>query len=189
MKNNHPIGQPTPILPRRRQTDEEKLERTLEMLIERSNNKVLGEMRALNRNLERAVTRLLQNVEGVASGEKDVAIAGVVDGEQDDLPRLARVKADPTLLYTLKTGAIAKRVGLSTMRVSFLLNKTGLNWVTRKPELWSNDMYGISGTRLWHPKTVKLLRDVLDDPKHSDRKNATAACKRFFAELDANRAK
>jgi len=186
--NDRPIITSVPL--RQRQTplsDMQKLERVMESVVERSNNKVLGEMRALNRNLERALSRAIGMMEGVAKGEKDLAVASVVEGDQDDLPRLARVKADPALVYTKKTAAIAKELGISTMRLSFLLNKSGLDWVGRKPDLWSSKMRDVSGTRLWHPKTAQLLKKVLDDPKDPERKQATAACRRFFAEYDGGR--
>ena len=182
------IGQPVQLVTKRPQPDEEKFEKVVEMLLERSNNRVLGEMRAMNRSLERSVNRLLENLDAVVRGDKDVAVAGVVDGEADDLPRLSRVKAEATMLYSLKTGAIASRLGLTTMRVSFLLNKSGLDWVGRKPELWGDDFYDISSTRLWHPKTVGMLRDVMNDPRHPERKHATDACKRYLKKLDAKRA-
>jgi len=176
---------PTVPFPARRISEQKSLEIMIESAVERSNNKVLGEMRAMNRNLERAVTRLIESHEGVAKGEKEFAVASVVEGEHDDLPRLARVKADPSLSFTLKTGAIAKKVGLSTMRVSFLLNKSGLNWTGRKPELWSMKLRELSNTRFWRPETANLLKAVLDDPNHRERKHASKACKAFFKEYDA----
>lgn len=187
MNTNRALGQPIPLVPKRTMSDDEKLEKTLEMLLERSNNKVLGEMRAMNRNLERSINRLLENIEGVISGEKEVAIASVVDGEVDDLPRVSRLKTEATMIYCLKTGAIAKDIGLSTMRVAFLLNKNGLDWVTRKPELWGDSFYCISHTRLWHPKTVEMLKEVIRDPGHADRKHATSACRKFLKSLDVER--
>jgi predicted phage gp36 major capsid-like protein len=120
MNGNRPIGIPVTLAPKRATSDEEKLQKMMEMLLERSNNKLLGEMRAINRNLERTVTRLLENIEGVIKGDREVAIAGVVDGETDDLPRMSRIKAEATLIYSLKTGAIAKQLGLSTMRIAYL---------------------------------------------------------------------
>ena len=187
MNNNRAVGQPIPLVSKRPMSEDEKFEKTIEMLLERSNDKILGEMRAMNRNLERSVNRLLENIEGVVRGEREVAIASVVDGDADDLPRIPRLKAEPTMLYKLKTGAIAKEVGLSTGRVSFLLNKSGLDWVTRKPELWSDGLYSISNTRLWHLKTVDLLKEVLANPAHPDRKNATASCRKVLKSLDRER--
>jgi hypothetical protein len=187
MNGNRPIGIPVTLAPKRATSDEEKLQKMMEMLLERSNNKLLGEMRAINRNLERTVTRLLENIEGVIKGDREVAIAGVVDGETDDLPRMSRIKAEATLIYSLKTGAIAKQLGLSTMRIAYLLNKSGLDWVTRKPELWGDGFYTISHTRLWHPKTVELLREVIETPAHAERKHATPACKSFLRALDRER--
>ena len=67
MKNNGPVGRtviPLPTEYRSPKSDEEKLDQMLEHLIERANNKVLGEMRELNRNLERSVSRLLENLGG-----------------------------------------------------------------------------------------------------------------------------
>jgi hypothetical protein len=185
--NDRPLITQIPLPSKRPLSDREMLERLIESAVERSNDKVLGEMRAMNQNLERALSRILGTVDGVAQGEKAIAVAGVVEGAEDDLPRLSRIKADPALVYTLKTGAVATAVGLSTMRVSFLLNKSGLDWVGRQPELWSAKMHDVSGTRLWHPKTVALLKQVLDIKTHPERAFATTACLKFLSSHDRTR--
>lgn len=138
---------------------------------------LLKEMRQTNQNLERAVTRLIENAEGVVLGEHDAAIAGVVDGVADDLPSLARFKADPTVIFRLKTKKIAEMLCLSTGVISYLLNSAGLDWVARKPDLWSQEIHKMTGARVWHPMVVELLREVILDADHLERVGISNACK------------
>ena len=139
-------------------------------------DRLLKEMRQTNQNLERAVTRLIENAEGVVVGAHDAAIAGVVDGVADDLPSLARFKADPTVIYRFKTKKIAETLGLSTGAISYLLNSAGLDWVSRKPDLWSQEIHKMTGARVWHSTVVKLLRQIILDADHLERVGISTGC-------------
>jgi hypothetical protein len=137
---------------------------------------MLREMKRTNDNLERTVSRLAENLEGVVVGEHDAAIAAVIDDEADDLPSLSRIKADPSVIFRLKATGIAKRLNLTTGTVSYLLNQNGLDWVRRKQDLWNHEIFKITGARMWHTMIVKLLREVIETPKHSERENVSAGC-------------
>lgn len=157
----------------------------VEQALESRDSKVLSEMRDINRNLERSVNRLLENIDGLVRGEHDLAIAQVVDSEFDDLPRLSSAKADATVIYTVRASQIAAELGLSTGAVSFLLNSAGLDWVVRKPELWNAELYKVSGARLWHRSVVARLREVICDTDHIERAGIGAACARALERASA----
>lgn len=103
-------------------------------------------------------------------GEREVTVADVTEPETDDAPHPARVKADAAMFYTLSASDIAAELGLPKSKIAMLLNRTGLDLVRRKPELWSADIFQKTKRRLWHPQTVAYLRRVIIDPNHPDRK-------------------
>jgi hypothetical protein len=91
------------------------------------------------------------------------------------------VKADSTLVFTMSATEIAQRVGLSVADVSYLLSQeNGLDWVHRKAELWNQDLFSKTRRRLWHPRTAKLLLEVIHDPKHVERNGLTGGCLRIL---------
>jgi predicted transcriptional regulator len=137
---------------------------------------MLREMKQTNENLERTVSRLAENLEGIVVGEHDAAIAAVVDEDADDLPSLSRIKADPSVIFRHKATDIAEALGLTCATVSYLLNQNGLDWVRRKPDLWNHEIYKITGARMWYPRIVSLLRDVIDDPQHLERASISSGC-------------
>lgn len=158
----------------------------VESVFEQKAGAMLRQMKKTNENLERAVSRLAENIEGIVVGEHDAAIAAIIDEDADDLPTLSRIKADPSVIFRLKTSDIAKQLGLTWHVVGYLLNSQGLNWVRRKPDLWSHEIYKITGARMWHPTVVKLLHDVIEEPAHVERVDISSGCENALNRASKN---
>ena len=146
----------------------------------------LRAMREIAMRMEAGYINLAQRIEGFVIGEEPVAVAAVVDGVSDNLPNLARFKADATVIYRLTATDIGNLLGgIQLGIVSYLLGPTGLNWTANKPTLWNQEMHRMTKRRLWHPEVVSLLAHVIVDSEHPDRSAASAACIR---RMDAIRA-
>lgn len=143
-------------------------------------NKMVSKLERVIERFENGMGRLMETVEAFRSGDKDVAIANLVDTEVDDLPSVSRLKAAASAVYTMTTSDIADELGLKTPDISYLLNRQGLNWVLRKDELWDRDNYKRTKRRIWHPLTAKLLRDVILDPNHDARFDISPGCERVL---------
>ena len=147
---------------------------------EERDNKAAGDMKSLLDRFERSFERMTTVVEGFALGERATAVAGMIDGPDDDLPSVSRIKAEPSAIYIMTTKTIAEALGLSTSKVSFLLNQGGLNWVERHPDLWDRKAYETFRRRAWHPKTTALLRKAIMDETHGDRIDLSEGCERML---------
>ena len=144
---------------------------------EESDRTLVKEMRELTQRMEKGFTRLSGSLEAYISGEQEVAVAHMVDGDADDLPSISRLKAESTLVYTLSASDIAEQMGIPVADVSYLISqRLGLDWVRAKPELWNDKLFSKTKRRLWHPKTVDLLREVILDAVHPERATASAGC-------------
>lgn len=170
--------------------EDEKLRQIItaavESVFEQQAGTMLREIRKTNENLERTVSRLAENIEGIIVGEHDAAIAAIIDEDADDLPSLSRIKADPSVIFRLKTSDIAKKLGLTWHVVGYLLNRNGLDWVRRKPDLWSHEIYKITGARMWHPMVVNLLREIIESPSHSERVDISPGCEHALQRARTN---
>lgn len=177
-----PLGRVVPLTERNgapRHADDKQIRiirAAVESVIAERDSKVISQLEKVVQRFENGMSRLMETVEAFKSGEKDVAIANLVDSIEDDLPSVSRLKAAPSAVFTLTTTEIALQLGLKAQDVSFLLNRQGLNWVLKKPELWDQETYKRTKRRLWHPFCVKILREVLVDPNHDDRLNVSSGC-------------
>lgn len=167
--------------------EDEKLQRLITAAVEQANEKrdsqLLGKLTRLIDRFEHGFERLSDAIEAFVAGEQEVAVANMTDDPLvDDLPHVARVKAEATLIYTLKASDIAQRLGLKASIVPYLLGRQGLNWLETKSELWCDRLHQMTKRRLWHPKTVELLRNVILDDKHPERGNVSDACVRKLNE-------
>jgi len=121
--------------------------------------------------------RLIDVVEGFQSGERDTAVAGLTDGEFDDLPMISRLKVSPSSIFTLKGSQVAAELGIRAADASYLLSqKDGLDFVGFHQDLWDHETYKRTNRRLWHPRTLMLLAEILDDPGQRARENISAGC-------------
>ena len=164
--------------------DDEKQRRLIQQAVraalDERDEVVVKKMQGLIDRLDTGMNRLFNVVEGFAAGERDTSVATLVEGETDDLPSVARFKADSTTIFTLSTTEIGERLGTSRHDISFLLNSGGLDWVGLKPDLWDAKTYKKTNRRFWHPKVVELLRAVLEDPAHDEREGASTGCLRVL---------
>lgn len=148
----------------------------VESVIAERDSRIISQLEKVVQRFENGMSRLMDTVEAFKSGEKDVAIANLVDSIEDDLPSVSRLKAAASAVFTLTTTEIALQLGLKAQDVSFLLNRQGLNWVLKKPDLWDQETYKRTKRRLWHPFCVNILREVLVDADHDDRLNVSSGC-------------
>lgn len=113
---------------------------------------VVTEIRNMAARIEKGFNRLSDSMEAFVTGDSEVAVATLTSSGQDDLPSLSSFKASALIVYPLKASDVADQLGLTQSTVSYLLNSGGLNWTTRKPELWDKALYqkkrdGVCGTR------------------------------------------
>lgn len=147
---------------------------------------LLKEMRNLTERVALGFERLSESIEAYTSGEQDVAVACMVDSPTDDLPALSRLKAESSLVYTLSATDIARQIGIKVADTSFLLSQVnGLDWIHRKPLLWNHGVFTKTKRRFWHPKTVELLLQVVNDRNHPEREGISAACERILERASA----
>jgi hypothetical protein len=162
--------------------DDEKTRRIVEAAIEsalqKHDNTVISEMRAIAARVEKGFNRLADSMEAFVSGDREVAVAALTSTKEDDLPSLSTFKASALIVYPLKASDIAERLGLAPAVVAYLLNKCGLNWAARKPELWDKDLYEKAKRRFWHERVVQLLREVILSPDHPERAGISTGCER-----------
>ncbi len=156
------------------------IQQAVKSALDERDDKVLRKMDALTERLETGMTRLMAVVEGFASGERETAVAHLTDEPGDDLPSVSFLKVEPSAIYTLSATDIAGELGVDRHDVSYLLNDHGLGWVSAKEDLWDSKTHSKTNRRLWHPKTVQLLRDVIADEEHPERESISAGCERVL---------
>jgi hypothetical protein len=149
-------------------------------VLDERESRVVQKLERVVDRFENGMGRLMDVVEAFRSGDRDTAVVSLTEGV-DDLPSVARIKAVPSAVYTHTAAEIAKELAIKTQDVAFLLNRQGLNWVLRKDDLWDTDTYKRTHRRLWHPKTVALLRDVLRSADHDERFSISRGCERVLA--------
>jgi hypothetical protein len=161
-------------------SDDAKLAQIVEAAVtaanEKTNSKLVTELKNVVQRLETGIERLSSSLEAYVSGEQDVAVASLVDGERDDVPSIQRIKAEAAAVYTLSATDIAKHFGLTWGQVGQLLNQYGLNWAATKTDLWSKALFEKTHRRLWHPRVLALLTEVVGDEHHPDRQGMSAGC-------------
>ena len=165
--------------------DDEKTKRLIHSAVQAAlkehDRTVVSEIRAMAGRVEKGFNRLAESMEAFVSGDSEVAVAALTsDDRQDDLPSLPRFKASALIVYPLKASDIANQLGLKQSTISYLLNSCGLNWAARKPELWDRALYDKTKRRLWHHRVVEVLREVITDPDHPDRRDVTRGCQRLL---------
>ena len=154
------------------------VEAAVESALQKHDSTVINEMRSIASRVEKGFNRLANSMEAFVSGDSEVAVAALTTARQDDLPSISYFKASALIVYPLKASDIAIQLGLTQPVVSYLLNKCGLNWAARKPELWSKDLYEKAKRRFWHERVVELLRTVILNPEHPEREGVSAGCRR-----------
>jgi len=153
----------------------------VETALQQQDRAIVTEMRGLVLRMERGFERLAGNIEAFITGEQDVAVAHLVDQEVDDVPGIARFKAEATVIYKLSAKDIAAALAIAAPDVAYLLSQPhGLDWVRRKPELWCDELFRRTKRRLWHSDTLLLLRNVISDPKHTEREGLSVGCLRVL---------
>ena len=161
-------------------SDDVKLAQIVEAAVaaanEKTNSKFVSELKQVVHRLETGIERLSSSLEAYVTGEQDVAVASLVDGERDDIPSIQRIKAEAATIYTLSATDIANHFGLTWGQVGQLLNQYGLNWSVTKTDLWSKALYQKTRRRLWHPKVLTLLAEVIANQNHQDREGLSAGC-------------
>jgi len=139
----------------------------------------LRAVREIAQRMEAGYNNLAQRLEAFVIGEEEVAVAAVVDGASDELPNLARFKAEATVVYRLTAKDIGKALGdISFSTISYLLGRTGLNWTAARPALWHHELHRMTNRRLWHPDVVGLFAEVILNLEHPERAGLSAACVR-----------
>lgn len=195
-----------PVIPLRERNgaprhDDEKLDRIVRAAVtgamEQQNSTIVTELRSMLQEQQKMVQRLnaglervVDVVEGFTSGERDTAVAGLTENQADDLPAISRLKVSPSSIFTLKVSDVANRLNIACSDASYLLSqKNGLDFIQLHPDLWDHETYQRTNRRLWHPRTVEILAEILDDPTHPERVNASAGCQRVINRCVASRAK
>jgi hypothetical protein len=179
--------------------DDDKLDRIVRAAVagamEEQNSAIVTELRAMLREQKKMVQRLnagmeriIDVVEGFQAGERDTAVAGLTDEESDDLPTISRLKVSPSSIFTLTGSQVAQNLGIRPCDASFLLSqKNGLDFLGAHPDLWDHETFKRTNRRLWHPRAVALLAEILDEPGHNARADISAGCKRVIARCEEAR--
>lgn len=151
----------------------------------------MSEIRKVLERMERGYSKLSKKVEAFTIGDEETAVAGITDGESEDLPNLPRYKADATVVYPYTASQIGKQLNIPYQDVAYFLGPSGLDWITRKPRLWNSELYKMVGRRLWHTDIIGLLREVIVNEHHLERVKLDVRCIRkmdHYAEAGLNRA-
>jgi hypothetical protein len=110
--------------------------------------------------LTNGIDRLVSEMHGIRTGEKDEAFARVGGfGCTADLPS---VKPDAALIYSLTATAIGLQLGFRASEVGVLLGKRGLGWADNADYQEVTRRTRPSSQRYWIGDMVARLTKVLD---------------------------
>ena len=111
------------------------------------------------------VGRLLDEMNGVRTGDKEEAFARVTG--DDEALELPKVQADVALLYPLTSGDIGTRLGFSPQEIGQLLGAKGLSWVGNG-DFEELSRWKPGRTRYWHRDVPEKLKVILSNRTPAD---------------------
>lgn len=122
-----------------------------------SNN---AQLRDQLQRLTNGVERLVTEMHGVRTGEKDEAFARVAG--IDASPDLPTVSAEAALLYTETSKSIGAALGFHASQIGQLLGPAGLGWVGKSEFQELGRKCSQNQTKFWHREVPSRLRVILD---------------------------
>ncbi len=160
-------------------TQAEEIRETVDLVISahfREQNELLRQMNQnltdMNKGLSErvqvlttGVQRLVGEMDGVRSGNKDQAFARVASNDAcADLPT---VKADVANLYPFTSAKIGVRLGFGHNQIGLLLGPSGLNWAGNG-DYQETTRWQEGHPRYWHADVPGRLSEILTKTAPSD---------------------
>ncbi len=111
------------------------------------------------------VQRLVNEMDGVRSGDKDEAFARVAASDSSsDLPT---IQADVANIYCLTSAKIGSELGFGHVQIGQLLGPSGLRWAGNG-DYQEMTRWEEGHPRYWHADVTNKLREILTKTSPSD---------------------
>ena len=127
--------------------------------------KMNADLNAQVKRIMFGLERLLGEVEGVRTGQKEEAFARVTGS--DGLPDLPTVSADAALVYTLTSAKIGVILGFTATEIGALLGPKGLGWADNG-DYQEVGRWQKGHTKYWHADVPGKLRKILTEHEPGD---------------------